>query len=155
MASTTNNTTCSFCGEDDECLLRIERKLEGKAPFIVCEECDCAWHSANYNGWANKHYWCECDGDDERFIKKTEANKGKWGFAKPTIHFHNPLKMSVCKECAFDESEDEEQECDNCSQVGDDLYELKGTGSDLWHYCGKCATPSEQKSGWIDGVEDS
>ena len=52
-------------------------------------------------------------------------------------------------------AEEEQTKCDNCEYVGDDLYELKGTGSDLWHYCGKCATPSEQKSGWIDGVEDS
>jgi len=160
MASTTNNTTCSFCGEDDECLLRIERKLEGKAPFIVCEECDCAWHSANYNGWANKHYWCECDGDDERFIKKTEANKGKWGFAKPTIHFHNPLKMSVCKECAFDEVE----RCDNCGETEDliiteDLITCEACdpacykcGDRSWKWSIELCERLDETSGWNEGL---
>ena len=70
---------------------------------------------------------------------------------------HEVSKRNYLIPCESDGewSEDEEQKCDNCEYVGDDLYELKGTGSDLWHYCGKCATPSEQKSGWIDGVEDS
>ena len=35
MASKTNNTTCSFSGEDDKILLRTESKLEGKVVHFV------------------------------------------------------------------------------------------------------------------------
>jgi hypothetical protein len=92
---------CEFCNEDQEDFLREERKLEGVKPFIVCEECDCSSHSDNYNGWANNHYWCECD--KECFIKKTEDNKVKWGIVKPTINSSNPHHIYVCKECAYQE----------------------------------------------------
>jgi len=91
--------TCVFCKEDSECFLREERKLEGVKPFIVCEQCDCSHLAENFNGWANNHYWCECH--EERFIKKTEANKGKWGTAILPYDSKHPHDLYVCKECSF------------------------------------------------------